>query len=117
MDASVLPSDCPDSIGFARLHALVGRGYRPQLGAKRGEDGHVCIPFTHPRDGRKTSPPPAITLWSDGILSTNGLLWPDKHVPSDEPPPDWQRFIMPEEDKRFVGFLASVVRPGFVDLN
>ena len=116
LSAPALTTECLDAIGFARLNALVERGYRPRLGARRGEDGHVCIPFTHPRDGAAKRPPPPLTLWSDGIVSTSGLLWPDKHVASDEPAPDWQRWIMPEDDHRFRGFLESVLPPGPVDL-
>ena len=110
-----LTTECLDTIGFMRLHALVARGYRPAFGTEPRADGHVCISLTHPRVSRSKSPP-EVTLWSDGIISTNGILWPDKYVPTQEGPPDWQRFILPAQADRFVAFAASVERPDVIDL-
>jgi hypothetical protein len=115
MTTDVLTTECLDSVGFSRLHALVARGYVPDIGRSLRDDGHVCIMLKHPRAARLKAPP-AITLWSDGIVSTNDVLWPEKYVPTEEGAPDWQRFILPAQGDRFEAFAASVERPDLFDL-
>ena len=115
MTALALTNETVDSIGFARLQALVQRGYKPLFGITRRDDGHVCIPLVHPRATRK-DPPPPLMLWSDGIVSTSAILWPQKYVPSDDAPPDWQKYILPGEADRFESFALSVTPPDVIDL-
>jgi hypothetical protein len=120
MNAHVLNSQWPDStpwpdaIGFARLHRLAQRGYRPCFTA-RAEGNPKCLLLEHPRKSGKNVPPP-LTLWSDGIITTTEVLWPAKYVPSADGPPDWQLFISPDEAARFESFAESIAQPNVFDL-
>lgn len=103
-------------VGFARLHALVARGYRPIFDATARAPAPSFITLHHPRAAHRDTPPP-ITLWSDGILATTKVLFPRRFVPEDgKGPPDWQRFILPGEAERFATFIAEIDPPRVVDL-
>ena len=110
----ILTKDWPDSIAFDRLHALALCGYRPKLGIQSDGMGFSRIDLAHPRSrGRHAAP--SLTLWSNGILATTGLLWPERYAPREEGPPEWQKFIDTGEAERFEDFVESIASPSFID--
>ena len=113
MTAHVVPRQWADAIAFNRLHALVARGYQPRFDCVNNED-FSCVELVHPRI-RAPRVPPRLVLWSNGILSTDTILWPDRYVPQEDGPPDWQRFIDVVDGDRFSDFVSGIARPSLVD--
>ncbi len=113
MNAHVVPRQWADAIAFNRLHALIARGYRPRFDCVNNED-FSGVELVHPKD-RGSRTPPRLMLWSNGILSTDTILWPERYVPQEEGPPDWQRFIDIVDGDRFSEFVSSVARPNVID--
>ena len=108
--------DWPDTITFDRLHALAKRGYRAVLGIDCNDQGFSKIELSHPRSRGKNIPP-KITLWSNGIVATNELLWPCRHVPQEDGfEPAWQKYIDVTDREVFQSFVDSVDAPTIIDL-
>ena len=105
----------PDTISFDRLHALAKRGYQAHLGTACDDIGFSRIDLKHPRSTGEYVPP-SVTIWSNGILATDQLLWPTKYVLQEEGPPSWQKFIATSDAKSFDEFVQSVPLPSFFDL-
>jgi hypothetical protein len=105
-------TDFAGAVAFGRLHALVKRGYGVRFDAASEDDASVELVHL-----RRAGPdvPPRLTLWSNGLISTRQILWPQKYVAQEQGPPLWQQIIRGDDSKPFDEFLSSVSEPTYFD--
>jgi hypothetical protein len=98
-----MPCSHQPDIAFIRLHALVGKGYRADLGAKNDT---ILIRLEHPRGASAGAP--SLLLCSDGrIMATDNI----RPLNTGEGDPDCI-YVESEADRRlFQSFLATVPKP------
>ena len=113
MTAHVITTQWADAIAFNRLHALVKRGYKLRFDTIDNDD-FSCIDLVHPKR-RGAAPPPRLTLWSNGIVSTPKVLWPQRYVEQEDGPPDWQRYIDVSDGDRFDELVNGIPVPNAFD--